>query len=364
MEKIHLILPAPKKTCEIFVGIDLLDFLAKNLKKRPLGNRLGIITDTKVERILGNRLQRHLIDSGLKTDMIAVRPGERFKRWGTAESIFEWMADLGFDRKSALLAVGGGVVGDLTGFVASLYMRSIPYAQIPTTLLAQVDSSLGGKTAIDLGKKKNLIGTFDQPERVYMDLSLLNTLPRGEIENGLAEVIKSAIIRDRPFFEFLEDHHDAVLSGERDILEKMVSRCCRIKSAVVMEDEKDRGLRQILNFGHTVGHAIESYTDYIVPHGRAVSMGISVETTLSTRMKVLPAEEKERILRLLDHFGLPTRIPKDYDREELVGLMHSDKKAEGGRIAMVLPMAIGTVSVRRSILPSLIESVLEEVTEW
>jgi 3-dehydroquinate synthase len=363
MEKIHLILTPSEKACEIFVGVDLLDFLAKNLKEKPLGNRLGIITDTKVECIIGGRLQRHLIDSDLKTDMIAIRPGEGFKRWETAESIFEWMADLGFDRKSALLALGGGVVGDLTGFVASLYMRSIPYAQIPTTLLAQVDSSLGGKTAIDLCKKKNLIGTFDQPERVYMDLSLLTTLPQGEIENGLAEVIKSAIIRDRPFFEFLEDHHDAVSSGDRDILEKMVSRCCRIKSAVVMEDEKERGLRQILNFGHTVGHAVESYTDYSVPHGRAVSMGISVETTLSHRMKLLSAEEKERILLLLDHFGLPTRIPNDYDREELVGLMHSDKKAEEGRIAMILPTAIGTVLVRRSIPPSLIESALEEVTE-
>jgi 3-dehydroquinate synthase len=295
--------------------------------------------------------------------MIAIRLGEGFKRWETAESILEWMADLGFDRKSALLALGGGVVGDLTGFVASLYMRSIAYAQIPTTLLAQVDSSLGGKTAIDLGGKKNLIGTFYQPERVYVDLSLLDTLPRGEIENGLAEVIKSAIIRDRLFFEFLEDHHDAVLSGDRHILERMVSRCCRIKSALVMEDEKDWGLRQILNFGHTVGHAIESYTNYIVPHGRAVSMGISVETNLSTRMKVLPAEDKERILHLLDHFGLPTRIPKNYDREELVGLMHSDKKAEQGRIAMVLPTAIGTVSVKKGIPPSLLKSVLEEVKE-
>jgi 3-dehydroquinate synthase len=363
MEKINLIFTASKKPCEIFVGVDLLDFLANDLKERPLGNHLGIITDTMVERILGDRLQRHLIDADLKTDMVAIRPGEGFKRWETVESIFKWMADLGFDRKSALLSLGGGVVGDLTGFAASLYMRSIPYAQIPTTLLAQVDSSLGGKTAIDLGEKKNLLGTFHQPERVYMDLSLLSTLPQSEIQNGLAEAIKSAIIRDRLFFEFLEDHYNTVLSREHRVLEKLVSCCCRIKSAVVMEDEKERGLRQILNFGHTVGHAIESYTDYSVPHGRAVSMGISVETTLSTRMKVLPAKEKERILQLLDKVGLPTRIPNYYDRKKLVGLMHSDKKAEEGMIAMVLPVAIGTVSVRRGIPPSLIESVLEEVME-
>lgn len=363
MEKIDLMYTTSEKSCEIFVGVNLLHFLANDLRKKPLGNHLGIITDTNVERILGNRLQRYLIDSNLRTEIFAIRPGEAFKQWETAKSIFEWMAHSGFDRKSALLALGGGVVGDLTGFIASLYMRSIPYVQIPTTLLAQVDSSVGGKTAIDLGEKKNLLGTFHQPERVYVDLSLLDTLSQAEIQNGLAEVIKSAIVRDHIFFEFLEDHHDSVLSGEPNILEKLVSCCLRIKSAVVMEDEKDRGLRQILNFGHTVGHAIESYTDYSVSHGRAVSMGISAETVLAVRMGLIPVEEMKRILRLLDHFGLPTRIPNDYDRKRLVVLMHSDKKGEEGRISMVLPTAIGTASTQRDILPSLIESALEEVTE-
>jgi 3-dehydroquinate synthase len=363
MEKIDLIYTTSKKSCEIFVGVDLLNFLANDFKKNPLGNHLAIITDTNVERILGNRLQRYLIDSNLRTDMFAIRPGENSKQWETAKSIFEWMVDLGFDRKSTLLALGGGVVGDLTGFVASLYMRSIPYVQIPTTLLAQVDSSVGGKTAIDLGEKKNLLGTFHQPDRVYVDLSLLSTLSQAEIQNGLAEVIKSAVIRDRVSFEFLEDRYEAVLSGERDILERLVTRCLRIKSTIVTKDEKDRGLRQILNFGHTVGHAIESYTDYSVPHGRAVSMGISAETAVAARMGLLRVEEMKRILRLLDHFGLPTRIPKDYDRKNLVVLMHSDKKAEEGRISMVLPTAIGTVSTKRDIPPFLIESVLEEVTE-
>ncbi len=363
MERIDLRYTTPKKSCEIFVGVDLLNFLANDLKMNPLGNHLGIITDTNVERVLGNRLHRHLIDSNLRTEMFAVRPGEDFKQWETAKSIFEGMVDSGFDRQSALLALGGGVVGDLTGFVASLYMRSIPYAQIPTTLLAQVDSSVGGKTAIDLGERKNLLGTFHQPERVYVDLSLLSTLPQAEIQNGLAEVVKSAIIRDRVLFKLLEDRRQAVLAREREVLERLVTGCLRIKSAIVMEDEKDRGLRRILNFGHTVGHAIESYTDYRVPHGRAVSMGASVETALAVRMGLLRAEEMKRIFRLLDHFGLPTRIPNDYDRERLVILMHSDKKAEEGRISMVLPTAIGTASIQRDISPSLIESALQEVTE-
>lgn len=362
MEKIDLIYTTSKKSCEIFVGVGLLNFLPNDFKKKPLGNRFAIITDTNVQRILGNRLQRHLIDSNLRTDMFAIRPGEDFKRWETAKSIFEWMADSGLDRKSTLLALGGGVVGDLTGFIASLYMRSIPYVQIPTTLLAQVDSSVGGKTAIDLGGKKNLLGTFHQAERVYVDLSLLNTLPQAEIQNGLAEVIKSAVIRDRVFFEFLEDRYETVLSGEHDVLQRLVTRCLRIKSTIVKEDEKDRGLRKILNFGHTVGHAIESYTDYSVPHGRAVSMGISAETALAVRMGLLPVEEMKRVSRLLDRFGLPTRIPNDYDRKRLVVLMHSDKKTEEGRISMVLPTAIGAVSTKTGIPPSLIESVLDEVT--
>ena len=363
MERIHLILKASERTSEIFVGVDLLDFLAKDLNERPLGNRLGIVTDTHVKSILGNRLRNHLTQSGLKVDMIAVRPGEGSKRWETAQSIFERIAAAGFDRKSALLALGGGVVGDLTGFVASLYMRSIAYAQVPTTLLAQVDSALGGKTAIDLRERKNLLGTFHQPRRVYADPSLLNTLPQEEIQNGLAEVIKSAIIRDRRFFQFLEDHQEAILSRDRTVMVKLVTQCCRIKSAAVMKDEKDTGLRRMLNFGHTVGHAIEAYTDYAIPHGMAVSMGISAETVLSSRLKILATHEKERILHLLESYRLPTRIPSSFKRDKLIGLMHSDKKAENGSITVVLPTAIGKVSVKKGIPDLLIESALQEVVQ-
>jgi 3-dehydroquinate synthase len=361
MERIHLILKASERTSEIFVGVDLLDFLAKDLKERPLGSRLGIVTDTHVESILGNRLRDHLTQSGLKVDMIAVRPGEGSKRWETAQSIFEWLAASGFDRKSALLALGGGVVGDLTGFVASLYMRSIAYAQVPTTLLAQVDSALGGKTAIDLRERKNLLGTFHQPRRVYADPSLLNTLPQEEIQNGLAEVIKSAMIRDRRFFQFLEGHREAILSRDRAVMVKLITRCCRIKSAAVMKDEKDTGLRQMLNLGHTVGHAIEAYTNFNIPHGMAVSMGISAETVLSSRLKLLAAQEKERILHLLESYRLPTQIPRSFKRDKLIDLMHSDKKAENGSITVVLPTAIGKVSVKKGIPDFLIESALQEV---
>ncbi len=363
MEEICLVLKEAERISEIFIGVHLLDFVVKDLRERPLGNRLGIITDSHVETLLGKGFKQHLVQEGIKADLVVIRPGEESKRWETVQSIFEWMAAQGFDRKSSLLSLGGGVVGDITGFVSSLYMRSIPYVQIPTTLLAQVDSSLGGKTAIDLPLRKNLLGTFYQPSRVYIDPSLLKTLSLEEIRNGLAEVIKSAIIRDRELFEFLESHPEGILQGEGEVTEKIVSQCCRIKSAVVMEDEIDLGLRQILNFGHTVGHAIEAYTDYAVSHGKAVSMGISSEACLSARMGLLPIEEKERILKLLKDYGLPTEIPKSYDRDRIIGLMRSDKKAENGKIAVVLPTAIGSASVKKGVPVSLIKSALQEVEE-
>ena len=363
MERIPLILKETERVSEILIGVRLFDFVVKDLKERPLGNRLGIVTDTHVEAILGRRLQQRLLQTGIRVDLFAVPPGEESKRWEVAQSIFEWMVNHEFDRKSALLGVGGGVVGDITGFAASLYMRSIPYGQIPTTLLAQVDSSVGGKTAIDLPQRKNFLGTFYQPHRVYIDPSLLKTLPLEAIRDGLAEVIKSAIIRDSQLFEFLEHRRDEILTGAEEVMERLASRCCRIKSTVVMEDEKDGSTRQILNFGHTVGHAIEAYTDYEISHGRAVSLGISAETLLSFHMKVLPIGEKERIFKVLHDYDLPTKIPKSYDRERLVGLMQSDKKAEGGQITVVLPLRIGAASIIKRVPASLIEFVLQEVQE-
>ncbi|UCD72150.1 MAG: 3-dehydroquinate synthase [Syntrophobacterales bacterium] len=361
MEKINMVLKRTEKVCEIFVGLGLFDFLAEDLKKRPLGRRLGIITDTRVETVLGNRLHKRLIRAGIKTDVIAIDPGEDSKQWKTVQWIFERLIALGFDRKSALIALGGGVLGDVTGFVASLYMRSIPYAQVPTTLLAQVDSCLGGKTGIDLPQGKNLLGTFYQPSRVYVDTSILGTLPYEEIQNGLAEVIKTAVVRDRGLFQLLENRHDAIVDEKRDALEEVVARCCRIKSDVVMADERDTGLRRILNFGHTVGHAIEAYTNYRVPHGMAVSMGMAAEAVLSTRMKMLQPEEKQRVLQLLKRYDLPALIPASYDTEKLIGIMHSDKKAEDGRIAVVLPKTIGDAMIMQSVPTLLIEEVIKEV---
>jgi len=291
---------------------------------------------------------------------MAIEPGEGAKRWETVQAICEWMASNGFDRNSALLSLGGGVVGDITGFVASIYMRSIPCAHIPTTVLAQADSCLGGKTAIDLGPRKNLLGTFHQPDRIYVDPGLLGTLPPEEIRNGLAEVIKSAVIRDENLFRYLENHRESALKGEGEVMDELILRCCRIKAEVVTRDERDSGLRQILNFGHTVGHAIEAQTGYRIPHGSAVSIGMAAETFLSLRMDLLHFRDAERILRLLRDCGLPVRIPENCAPDLLISRMRSDKKAEDGKIAMVLPEAVGKASLVKQIPMRLIETVLRE----
>jgi 3-dehydroquinate synthase len=322
-----------------------------------------LVTDTRVEPLVAKGLRERLVRSGLQAHLFSIPPGEASKQWETARSIFDWMAGEGFDRRSALLAVGGGVVGDLTGFAASLYMRSIPYAQVPTTLLAQVDSSMGGKTAIDFGERKNLLGTFHQPRRVYTDPEILSTLPPEEMRNGMAEVIKSAIVRDPEFFDFLERRRDAVVARDGEVMETAVARCCRIKSGVVTEDERDTGTRQILNFGHTVGHAVEVLSGYAVSHGAAVSMGIAAETALACRMGLLPAAERDRILRLLGAYGLPSGLPRSYDRTRLVELMKGDKKTEDGRIVMALPTAVGAISIRKGVARGEIEAALEEVAE-
>lgn len=360
MERIELLLKREEKLCEIFIGCGLTDFVVRDLKRRPLGNRLAILTDTRVEDLLARRFRDRLTRAGIRTDLIAIKPGEASKQWKTVRTIFEKLIRKGFDRRSALLAVGGGVVGDVAGFVASLYMRSIPYAQVPTTLLAQVDSSLGGKNGIDLSHGKNLLGTIYQPHRVYVDPSLLESLDNDEYRNGLAEVVKSAVIQDPELFRLLQDRSTEVRQRQPGILHEIVRRCCRMKSRVVMADEKDRGLRRILNFGHTVGHAIETYTAYRISHGMAVSMGMAAESFLSATMGNLSRGDREKILALLGQYGLPVRIPATYDTEKILTLMNTDKKAEDGRIAIVLPRTIGHVVVKEAVPIDLIRRALRE----
>jgi len=246
-----------------------------------------------------------------------------------------------------LIALGGGVVGDLGGFVASTYMRGIRYVQVPTTLLAQVDSSVGGKTGVNHPLGKNMIGTFWQPALVWIDPLTLRSLPRRQLLAGLAECIKYGVIRDREFFDYLREHRDEVLALKGPALEHVIMRSCQLKAQVVEADEREAGLRAILNFGHTIGHAIETLTGYVeYLHGEAVAMGMCKEAELAASLGLLQRQELKALKDLVAAYGLQTELPRGLRAQQLLGAMEVDKKALGGQLRMVLPQEIGSVQLR------------------
>jgi 3-dehydroquinate synthase len=338
--KVHL----DKKTSssyEIYIGEDIVDRMGLLLAKHNWGERYIIITDDMVSPLHGTRVEETLKEMGLKTDIIDFPAGEASKNMQTSLRIGEQLMALGADRISALIALGGGVVGDITGFVASIYMRGIPYIQVPTTLLAQVDSSIGGKTGIDLSTGKNILGTFYQPKGVFIDLAFLKTLEPRELKNGLAEVVKYGIIDDPELFGIIEAKADDIKKGNVDLLKEIVTRSCRIKKGVVEIDEQEKGVRRILNFGHTIGHAIETESGYTIPHGDAVSMGMVAAAIISERMRYFPSEYRERITSLIRALDLPDRIPKSLSLDGIFAHMKGDKKKAGDVLNFVLLKKIG-----------------------
>lgn len=277
----------------------------------------------------------------------------------TAAAASEELLALGADRDCGLIALGGGVVGDLTGFVASTFMRGLPLVQIPTTLVAQVDSSIGGKTAVDLPMGKNLIGTFWQPRMVFIDLSFLETLPSREYANGLAEIAKYGIVDDVQLFRELQDKAGRLLGKDMELLESVVAWSCRIKKAMVEMDETDKGVRRFLNFGHTVGHALEAESGYAISHGEAVSIGMAAAVTLSRRMNYLPAPEEESILALIRSLGLPHRIPTGLSTASILSRLRVDKKKSGDRVNFILLKSLGIPFVNGGVSQTLVGEVLE-----
>jgi 3-dehydroquinate synthase len=307
---------------------------------------------------------------GIRMDTIEIPAGESSKMIHTALAIVERLIALEADRKSALIALGGGVVGDITGFVASIYMRSIPYIQMPTSLLAMVDSSIGGKTGIDIQEGKNLLGTFYQPKGVYIDIDFLKTLPEREFRTGIAEIIKYGVIDDPELFHSMEKEAAELLNGSfgspefpdyPEYLERLVSRSGRIKKGIVEIDETERGLRRILNFGHTFGHAIEAESQYSISHGEAVSIGIVAATLLSEKMKYLSAEDRSRIAALIGAMGLPDRIPDGITTEGILSRMKRDKKKENDAIHFVLIKKIGTPFISSGVPEEIVRETIEEM---
>ncbi len=325
----------------IHIGMDIP--LAKSVLDRQ-GNRALVVTDANVEQLHGEALRRKLKDSGLDCVKAVVPAGENSKSLETAQRLYQQAALNGIERSHVVVALGGGMIGDLAGYVAATYQRGIRLLQIPTTLLAMVDSSVGGKTGVNLEQGKNLVGAFHQPVEVDVDLRLLQTLPQREYVSGLAEVIKYGIIWDAEFFALLEQHADAILTRDPALLERIVARCCEIKAEVVAMDEREIGPRAILNFGHTLGHAMEKIDGYgRWLHGEAVSIGMRFSACLSARVKGLPNSDADRIVNLLERVGLPVVFGNERELawDSVWKVMQTDKKTFRRRPRFVLVEKLG-----------------------
>jgi len=345
MEKIKVNLKKTEdKSYEIVIGEGLLKQIPLDLKKGSPAHSYVIIADSTVASLYGEKLLEEFARANLKTHLISFPAGEEHKNRETKAMLEDEMLKLKMGRDSAVIALGGGVVGDVAGFVAATYNRGIPYVQAPTTLVACVDSSIGGKTAVDTPHGKNLIGAFHQPYGVYIDVTTLGTLPEKEIREGLAEVIKYGVIKDDRLFEFLEENVTRVFSFATDALIHIIKRSCEIKGKVVELDEKESNLRKILNFGHTIGHAIETLSDYKISHGRAISMGMVAEGKIALEMGLWKKDEFKRLVSLLKKAGLPAEFPDSLNVNRVIDTMKLDKKTRSGKIEMVLPKKLGEMA--------------------
>lgn len=331
------------------VGAGALRLIGEELSRLGFSGTAVVVTDENVAGLFGDAVERSLVASGFTPHFVAIPPGEEQKSLDTAAMMYGRLNELGAERATPLLAVGGGVVGDLTGFVAATYFRGLPLVHVPTTLLAQVDSSIGGKVAVNHGRLKNNIGAFHQPAAIIADTSCLAFLPEREFRNGLAEVIKSAAIRDEGFFCYLEQDIGRVLGRDADALEHIVSVTARIKAAVVEEDEKDTGLRNILNYGHTVGHGVESASGFSLCHGECVAIGMVAAGFIASSLGVAPASEMERQRRLLIEAGLPVAVPDCINAEDVLAAMTRDKKVLKGRLRFALLSRIGDAAIHSNV---------------
>ncbi len=348
-----------ERSYPIMIEAGLLAEVGTDLRKRGIAGRYVIIADQYVADLYSRPLLDSLKAAGINAELLTFPRGEASKNLATINDLARSLARLGVDRKGCLIALGGGVTGDITGFLAAVYMRGIKFVQIPTTLLAQVDSSVGGKTGVDIPEGKNLVGSFYQPQCVYIDSSLLNSLPKEELLNGLAEVIKYGVIYNAEFFKFLGDNRQAVLNLDPDILAEVIATCCRIKAQVVSLDEKEADLRRILNFGHTIGHAVEAASAFKLAHGMAVAIGMVAAANLAAEKNMLSRKEASQIYDLIKNYGLPVSVPADLDRRKIKEYLKTDKKTVGGKVFFVLPSQIGKVEITYDVSEKIIDDVLK-----
>ncbi|HUG79086.1 MAG TPA: 3-dehydroquinate synthase [Burkholderiales bacterium] len=350
-----------ERSYPIHIGTGILDDAA--LYAPYVGPNAAVVTNEIVAPLYLARVRTALESAGAAVVPVVVGDGERAKCWQTLERVFDEMLAARCGRDTLVVALGGGVVGDLAGFAAAVYQRGVSFVQVPTTLLAQVDSSVGGKTAINHARGKNMIGAFHQPRAVISDVATLDTLPDRELRAGLAEVIKHALALDLRFVEWLEANVDALLARDRAALTHAVRRCCELKAAIVAADERESGPRALLNLGHTFGHAIEAGTGYGAwLHGEAVAAGIVMAAELSCRVGSIDAQDAARVRKLVARAGLPVAGPA-LSAEQLVQLMALDKKSVGGRMRFVLLESIGRAALRGDVTAHLVLQSIAAATQ-
>ena len=350
-----------ERSYTIATGSGILKDIGKSLERFDFSKKAAIVSNPTVYDLYGKTLASSLSDSGFEIIEIILPDGEEYKNLSSVEKIYEQLLKTRFDRRSVMIALGGGVIGDITGYAASTYMRGIDFIQVPTTLLAQVDSSVGGKTGVNHTLGKNMIGTFWQPRLVWVDISTLHTLSHRNFLAGIAEIIKYGIIWDSAFFNFLEKKRETLLSLNPDDIIHIIRRSCEIKADVVSRDERETGLRAILNFGHTIGHAIETATGYTTfLHGEAIAIGMYVEAIIAHEVGLIGSNEVSRIQHLLKKFGLPTVIPAGIDLASLFGAMQLDKKAVSGDVKFILPEQIGRVRIQGNIAEKVVRQAIKK----
>ena len=348
--------PLSDRSYPIRIGKGLLSNLGSHCARLGLGNSCALITDMNVSRYYRKAALKSLKTHGFKAISICLPPGEKAKTLKNVQRCFTLLAKHQVERGSFILALGGGVVGDLAGFVAATHLRGVSFVQVPTTLLAQVDSSVGGKVGVNLPEGKNLVGAFYQPKLVVCDLDTLQTLPKREFCAGLAEVIKYGIIYDAKLFGQLERKMPQLMSQDTSVLSATIARCCRIKAEVVGHDEKEEGLRAVLNFGHTIGHGLEAISGYgKYLHGEAISIGQMAAARISRVLSGMPAADVDRMAALFVRAGLPTEVKLNkIQTRRLLAAIKLDKKAEGGKVKFVLAKRIGKVITSQKVPDELV----------
>jgi 3-dehydroquinate synthase len=356
-----LVVELGERSYPVYVGAGLLERVGPLIREAlPSAGKCVVITCETVHDLHGETLEGSLEEAGINGGVILVPDGEAAKSWAVAEQLIGELLLKGLDRQSALVAFGGGAIGDLSGFVASIYLRGVRLVQVPTTLLSQVDSSLGGKAAVNHPMGKNLIGSFHQPSLVVSDPGLLSTLPRRELLSGLGEVVKHGVIADGDLFDYVGEHGEGMLDADPDHLSHAVRRSVAIKGRLVALDERDaKGIRAALNYGHTMGHAVEALSGMEVRHGEAVALGMVAAARISEELRLMAKDDAGRQRWLLGRLGFDLK-PPSLEVSELLRVMRKDKKVKGGSIRFVLPTGIGSPPVIRTVPESLISQILEE----